>query len=130
LVTVNVTEALDPCDVVTDSAYSPGVMSAVAISQGGVALRHGGFVCMGMAKTIVPFVEGTFEKALPPKLIVFIVLLKPEPEIVTRIPTGPVSGCTAVIAGADEGATPFAVHPDRMMTPRHTPKLGARRPPP
>ena len=79
------------------------MISAVAISHGGVAFRHGGFVCIGMANTIVPFALGTFRYALTPKLIVFVVSLKPLPRIVTRVPTGPDSGCADVIAGTAEG---------------------------
>ena len=73
-------------------------------------MRHGGFVCIGMTKTIVPFVLEIFGKALTPKLIVFAESLKPVPVIVTRAPTGPASGCAEVIAGVDEGAMLLVVH--------------------
>jgi hypothetical protein len=95
------------------------VISAVAISQGGVAFRHGGFVCNGMANTIVPLVLGTFGYALTSKLIVFVVSLKPLPRIVTRVATGPESGCTEVIAGADEGATLLPAHPESATPTKH-----------
>jgi len=102
-------------------------MSAVAISHGGVTLRQGGFVCIGMTKTIVPFELGTFTKALTPKLMVFVVSLNPVPVIVTRVPTGPASGCATAIVGAEEGAALFVVHADRMMAPMHAPRIACRR---
>jgi hypothetical protein len=75
-----------------------------------------------MTNTMVPFALGTFANALTPKLTVFVASLKPVPIMVVLVPTGPVRGCTAVIAGAADGATLLVVHADRRMTPRHTPK--------
>jgi hypothetical protein len=94
-------------------------MSAVAISHGGVMFRHGGLVCTGTVNTIVPFTLPTFGYALTPKLIVFVVSLKPVPTIVTRMPTEPARGCTKAIAGTDEGAMLLALHADSAIAAKH-----------
>jgi hypothetical protein len=95
------------------------VINVLAISQGGVTLRHGGLVAIGMTNTIVPFMLETFGYALTPKLIVFVLSLKPVPTIVRRVPTGPVSGWTDVSTGDEDGETPVPVHAEKT-TATHT----------
>jgi hypothetical protein len=91
---------------VTDRPYTPGVINIDAIAQGGLTFRHGGLVAVGTTnRMMVAFVGGMFGYALPPKLTVLALSLNPVPVIVTRVPTGPVSGWRDMIVGAEEGET-------------------------
>jgi hypothetical protein len=125
LVTVKTIELLVPRAFDTDTSYVPGVIKAVTIAHGGVALRHGGFVAVGTTNTIaVPFVLTTFGYAFAPKLTVFALSLKPVPVIVRRVPTGPASGWSDVTEGAGEGATlPSALQAARTTAAMHTHRI-------
>jgi len=92
---------------VTDRPYTPGVINIDAIAQGGLTFRHGGLVAVGTTNRmmVASFVRGMFGYALAPKLTVLALSLNPVPVIVTRVPTGPVSGWRDMIVGAEEGET-------------------------
>ena len=79
-------------------------------------MRHGGLVAKGTANTIVPFALVTFGYALTPKLIVLALSLKPVPTMVTRVPTGPVSGRTDVMVGDEDGEMPVPEQAENTTT--------------
>jgi hypothetical protein len=90
------------------------------MAHGGVTFRHGGFVDVGMTNTIdVPLSAAIFGYALVPKLIVFALSSNPVPAITTRVPTGPLAGCSEEIIAAVDGDTSLEWQPTQSSVIRN-----------